>query len=129
MWNISNFTSFIFETACNSPFIQASRTNFWRQNDYFQKFPITFTFWLLKLFKVIKGKKNVTGTCFEYGPIFRHFEFFNSVKNWAKLRYYTVKKHASAKLNILKIEIFHKFKTQNIKKTPLGWLERLNTVI
>ena len=38
-------------------------------------------FWLWKLFRLIKENKKIIGTCFEYRPIFRHFEFSDDVIN------------------------------------------------
>ena len=36
-----------------------------------------------------RKEKEIIGTCFEHGPIFRHFEFYDYLINSAKLRYYT----------------------------------------
>ena len=39
----------------------------------------------------LKGTKKIIGTCFEYCPIFRHFEFSDDVINWEKMCFFTLK--------------------------------------
>ena len=62
--------------------------------------------WLLKLFKITKGKTKIIGTGFVYGPIFRYFEFYDDLINWAKLRYYTFETYLSASFKDWKIWFF-----------------------
>ena len=77
--------------------------------------------WHLKLFKITKGKKKIIGTCFTYSPIFHHFEFYDDLINWAKLRYYTLETYSSASVKDWKIWFFVYFQYKIWRNTILFW--------
>ena len=76
-----------------------------------------FDFW--SYLRSLRERKKIVGTCFVYGPIFRHFEFYDNLINWAKLRYYTLETYMSASFKDWKIWFFVYFQYKVSRNTTI----------